>query len=206
MHRPRNTTELEDIGKRLRIAADMAAVRAIDVFGFIEKLAALYPGLKLVRVPNEELRHAEAEANSATNTILVRESIYQRAKNWDPVARFILVEELCHLALGHVGPRYRRDAGNAKIFSSSEQRDEREARHLAALILAPTAFAKECNSPEELAEKFLLGRTASEIRWSEIQAVQRREHGQEPRLPPGVVDFLTEKKKLGYKVTALKEE
>jgi len=173
---------------------------------FIEKLVVLFPGLKLVRVPDPQLPYVQAEANSATNTILIREGVYQKIREWNPVARFILIEELCHIALGHVGPRYRRDPSNAKIFSSSEQRDEREARQLAGLILAPTQFAKDCNSPETLAAEFVLGTRASEIRWSEVQALQRRAAGLKRELPSGVVDFLTEKQKLGYIVTAIEDQ
>jgi hypothetical protein len=202
----RNLTELESIAARLRRAAGFEAVRTIDVLSFIENLVVIFPGLKLVRVPDEQLSYARAEANSATNTILIRETIYQKIRAWNAAARFILIEELCHIALGHVGPRYRRDTSNTKIFSPSEQRDEREARQLAALILAPTKFATECNSPEMLAAQFILGTTASEIRWSEVQADQRRAAGVKRELPLGVVDFLTEKQKLGYTVTVLKDE
>jgi hypothetical protein len=205
MRQSRTLPELESIAARLRCAADMDTSWTIDIFSFIERLASLFPGLKLVPVPDEKLPHAKAEANSATNTILVRESIVERA-GWNSTSRFILVEEVCHIALGHVGPRYRRDARNQKIFSESEQRDEREARRLAALILAPTKFAKQCNSREELAEKFGLGKTASEIRWSEIQAVQRREEGKPRDLPPDVLDFLAEKRRLGFKITSIEED
>lgn len=206
MRRPRTEAELEDIATRLRCAADMTKNAAIDILTFIERLSSLFPGLKLVPIPDDKLPHVEAEANSATNTVLVRESIVERAASWESTARFILMEEVCHIALGHVGPRYRRDSQNSKIFSESEKRDEREARHLAALILAPTEFAKQCKSREELAARFCLGCVASEIRWNEIQVVQRHEQGQQRELPPGVLDFLTEKRRLGYKVTAVDDD
>ncbi len=122
---------------------------------------------------DEQLPHTEAEANSSTNTIVIRESTYQQAKDWKPRARLILMEEVCHIALGHTGPRYRRHPAQAKIYCATEKRDEHEARQLAALLLAPTALAKECSSPEEIAERFYLSDEASMYRWEEVQRFKR---------------------------------
>lgn len=203
----RDIDELESVAVRLRRAAGVGEIRAFDIVDVIEKrLPAIFPGLRVVRVPDEQLPHAEAEANSSTNTILTRESVYQRAKDWNPRARMILAEEVCHIALGHTGPRFRRRGSRNSAFSQTEYRDEREARQLAALFIAPTALAKECASAEELAEQFFMSSEASEYRWTELERFRRQESGRPRQLPPNVIDFLREQKRKGYKVTVLDDD
>src|SRR5277367_4285689 len=203
----RNIDELEQIAVRIRGAAGLENVGTFDVIDVVEqRFPAIFPGLKLIRVPDEQLPHAEAEANSSTNTILIRESIYQQAKNWHPRARLIVMEEICHIALGHTGLRFRRHPPQGKIYCQTEKRDEHEARQLAVLLLAPTDLAKECSSAEEITERFYLSAEASEYRWEEVQRAKRRESGKPRELPPGVIDFLREQKRKGYTVTSLDDE
>lgn len=203
----RNIDELEQIAARIRCGAGLENVGTFDVIEAVEhRLPKIFPGLKLIRVSDEQLPHAEAEANSSTNTILIRESTYQLAKDWRPRARLIVMEEVCHIALGHNGPRFRRHPTQGKIWGAAEKRDEHEARQLAALLLAPTSLAKECSSPEEIAERFFLSAEASEYRWGEVQRAKRRETGKPRDLPPGVIDLLREQKRKGYPVTSLKDQ
>jgi len=207
MKTSRNIDELEQIAARIRRSAGLENVGTFDVIEVTEqRLPNIYPGLKLIRVSDEQLPHAEAEANSSTNTILIRESTYQQAKDWNPRARMIVMEEVCHIALGHIGPRYRRHPTQGKIYCPEEKRDEHEARQLAALLLAPTALAKKCSSSEEIAERFYLSGEASDYRWDEVQRSVRRESGRPRDLPPGVIDFLREQKRKGFRVTSLNDE
>lgn len=203
----RNIDELEQIAARIRCAAGLESVGTFDVIDAVEhRFPKIFPGLKLIRVSDEQLPHTQAEANSSTNTIVIRESTYHQAKDWQPRARLILIEEACHIALGHTGPRYRRHPAQGKIYCQTEKRDEHEARQLAALLLAPTALAKECSSPEEIAERFYLSDEASMYRWEEVQRFKRRESQTRRQLPPGVIDFLREQKRKGHPVTSLKDE
>jgi hypothetical protein len=203
----RNFDELEQVAARIRRGVGLESIGTFDVIEVAEqRLPNIYPGLKLIRVSDEQLPHAEAEANSSTNTILIRESTYQQAKNWNPRARLIVMEEVCHIALGHIGPRYRRHPTRGKIHCPEEKRDEHEARQLAALLLAPTALAKECSSPEDIAGRFHLSGEASDYRWEEVQRSMRRESGRPRELPPGVIDFLREQKRKGFRVTSLKDD
>jgi Zn-dependent peptidase ImmA (M78 family) len=207
MKTPRNIDELEEIAGRIRHCLRLEAVGTFDVIEVTENgFPEIFPGLKLIRVPDERLPHAEAEANSSTNTILVRESIYQQAKDWNPKARFVVMEEVCHIALGHNGPRFRRHPTQGKICGAAERRDEREARQLAALLLAPTVFAKECASAEEISERFFLSAEASEYRWQEVQRAKRLETRKPRELPPGVIDFLKEQRRKGFHVTSIDED
>jgi hypothetical protein len=124
MQPPRNIDELEEIAGRLRQRVRLESVGTFDVLDVVEnRLPEIFPGLKLIRVPDERLPHAEAEANSSTNTIVVRESLYRQAKDWNPRARLIVMEEICHIALGHNGPRFRRHPTQGKICGASERRD-----------------------------------------------------------------------------------
>ncbi len=203
----RNIDELEQIAARMTCAAGLESVGTFDVIDAVEsRFPKIFPGLKLIRVSDQQLPHAEAEANSSTNTILIRESTYQQAKDWHPEARFVVMEEVCHIALGHTGPRYRRPPSQSKIYCGTERRDEREARQLAALLLAPTALAKQCSSPEEIAERFFLSGEAAEYRWEEVQRSKRREAGKPRELPSGVIDFLKEQRRKGFRVTSLKDD
>ena len=202
---PYNQQQLAQIAKRLRHAGKIERQRAFDVLEFIKTIAAIFPGLKIVPVLDDKLPFRQAEANSATNTVIVRQSLITRLENWDPTARFIMIEEFCHIALGHTGPRYRRDATCSKIYSPSEQQDEREARHLAALMLAPTELVGDL-FPGEIAAQFGLSEQASEIRWEEVQTVKRRELGIRRELPSNVIDFLREKQRQGHRITALDDE
>jgi hypothetical protein len=203
----RNIDELEQIAARVRCSAGLESVGTFDVIEVVEqRLLKIFPGLKLIRVSDEQLPHAEAEANSSTNTILIRENTYQQAKDWQPRARLIVMEEVCHIALGHTGPRYRRHPSQGTIYCRTEKRDEHEARQLAALLIAPTALAKHCSSPDEISERFFLSREAAEYRWGEVQRAIRREAGKLRELPPGVIDFLKEQRRKGFHVTSIKNE
>jgi Zn-dependent peptidase ImmA (M78 family) len=207
MKASRNIDDLEQIATRIRRAVGLENVGAFDVIEVVEnQLPTLFSGLKLIKVSDEQLPYAEAEANSSTNTILIRESTYQQARIWQPRARFIVMEEVSHIALGHTGPRFRRHPSQGRIHRRAEKRDEHEARQLASLLLAPTNLAKHCSSSDEIAERFYLSGEASEYRWNEIQRFTRRESGKPRELPPGVINFLREQKRKGFKVTSLKNE
>ena len=119
----RNIDELEQIAARVRCSAGLESVGTFDVIEVVEqRLLKIFPGLKLIRVSDEQLPHAEAEANSSTNTILIRENTYQQAKDWQPRARLIVMEEVCHIALGHTGRAT--DGTLRKAQSTVEQKSE----------------------------------------------------------------------------------
>ena len=203
MNKPeRSLSDLEAIALRLRKAGGVGDVKAFHVLDFFERLKAIFPGLKLVPVQDELLQGALAEANAATNTILIRQSTLEDAANWQRRARFVFVEEICHIALGHTGPRHRNCGGRPIGFTPSERRDETEARKLAALILMPTEFAIECCSLQEIQDQFIVSAEAAQIRWEEIERTRRQRSGQKRRLPPGVADFLREAKRRGHPITA----
>jgi hypothetical protein len=203
MDRPeRSFSDLEAIALRLRKAGGVNGVKAFHVLDFFERLKSVFPGLKLVPVQDELLPGALAEANAATNTILIRQSTLEDAANWQQRARFVFVEEICHIALGHTGPRHRNCGNRPTGFTPSERRDEAEARKLAALILMPTEFAIDCCSLQEIQDQFIVSAEAAQIRWEEIERTRRQRSGQKRRLPSGVADFLREAKRRGHPVTA----
>jgi Zn-dependent peptidase ImmA (M78 family) len=199
----RQKADYAAIASRLREAGRVVSLRNFCVLQFVENLAEKFPGLKIVPVPDDRLPHARAEANAATNTILGQESLIEAAAHGRHDARFVIVEEVCHIALGHKGPRFRRSDHNQRIYSDSEKRDEREARYLAALVLAPPELARECRCAHEIAQQFGISEQAAEIRWQEVQAEERGRLGLKRELPEGVIDFLRERRERGERVTAL---
>ena len=198
----RSLSDLEAIASRLRKAGGVQDVKAFHVLDFFERLKAIFRGLKLVPVQDELLPGALAEANAATNTILIRQSTLEDAANWQRRARFVFIEEICHIALGHTGPRHRNCGSRPIGFTRSERRDEAEARKLAALILMPTEFAIECSSLQEIQDQFIVSDEAAQIRWEAIERTRRQRSGQKRPLPPGIADFLREAKRRGHPITA----
>lgn len=198
----RSLADLEAIATRLRKAGRIEGDKSFHVLDFFERMKLIFPGLKLVSIGDELLPGAEAEANAATNTILIRESTLEGAANSQRRARFILLEEICHIALGHTGPRHRNCEGRPTGFTRSERKDETEARKLAALILMPTELVMECCSAREIQEQFMVSAEAAQIRWEEVELIRRQKSGQKRPLPPGVADFLREAKKRGHPITA----
>src|SRR4051812_17835670 len=98
MTRPvRSLADLESIATRLRKAGGIERVKSFHVLDFFDLLKPIFPGLKLVPVADESLPGVDAEANAATNTILIRQSTLEGAANWERRARFILLEEICHI-------------------------------------------------------------------------------------------------------------
>jgi hypothetical protein len=90
----RNIEELEEIATRIRCGAGLENIGTFDVIEVTEqRLPKIFPGLKLIRVSDEQLPHAEAEANSSTNTILIRESTYQQAKSWRCVTSPLVTQD-----------------------------------------------------------------------------------------------------------------
>ena len=179
----------------------MSGVKAFDVVDAVcNRFPKVFSDLKFVVVPDSRLPHAEAEANSATHTILIRESTYEAAVNWRPRERFIVAEELCHIALNHSGPRHRNCAGRPVGYSYSERQDEREARIMAAFLLAPTELAQHCTSKSEVKDQFLMSNQAAEIRWEQLERHRRHKAGQKRQLPLGVIDFLRIQRSKGFRI------
>ena len=70
------------------------------------RMERAFPGIRLVVVPNEELRHA-AEADTEQNRIRFRQTAYDQLRAGYEWALEVLAHELAHFKLDHKGIRYR---------------------------------------------------------------------------------------------------
>ena len=55
----------------------------------------------------------------------------------------------------------------------------------------------------EVAKRFGLSDAAAKVRTEELARMYRRRHGLKRQLPPGVIDFLSEKRRQGHQITSL---
>lgn len=187
---------------------------------FESGLSDIYPGLRLVRVLDNELRECEAQADCYERTITVQESVYQACLRGEPRARMTIAHELGHIALGHSGTRNRQKLG---LDTRDERREETEAWHFARTLLAPTYMAVSCNTADQLSSRFGLSDDAAEIRFVQLAELakegippserwkstpaRKKEDPRDSRgnriLPKSVVLRLSEAKRQGYRVTSL---
>jgi hypothetical protein len=97
----RSFEEIEAVSRRLRLALGIDGLDSPDLIDVFEKkLSQVFKGFSLKRVLDAELPYAEASADCSTNTVTVRESVYQDALRGDGRARMTLAHELGHIALG----------------------------------------------------------------------------------------------------------
>jgi Zn-dependent peptidase ImmA (M78 family) len=222
----RGFSELEEQARRLRQRLGIDVLWTPDMINVLHKLHEVFPEFELVRVLDDDLPDCEAKADFYQCKITIRESVYQDCVKGDPRARMTVAHEIAHLALAHAGTRYRRahqiDDG---YRSRNIDHEEAEARRFAGVFLVPTYLARNCKSAGEIAEKFGVSAQAAEIRFDQLAPLIKQ--GPEPsqrwasskskspdetraiegdgprRLPTRVVDFLTEARRRGHRVTGL---
>jgi Zn-dependent peptidase ImmA (M78 family) len=217
IHR-RTFTEIEEVARRLRDQLD-DHLECPDVISMFDGLKEIYPGLRLVRVLDEDLPEREAKTDCYAKTITARESVFYACLKGEPRARMTIAHEIGHIALGHSGTRHRQ---NISIGTRDEKREENEAWQFARVFLAPTYLAVACRSADEIAEKLGLSGEAADVRFAQVAELAKR--GIEPSqrwksrtrtsddvrdsrgrrvLPKSVVDLLTEAERRGHRITAL---
>lgn len=158
-------------------------------------------------VPDREMLDAEAKYVADERRIYIRASVFNGARQKHSRARFTIVHEISHCALNHQHER-KRGIGVSPAEKKHVQDDERAADRLAAAILAPSHridFALD-TKPEDISRIFGLSESMSKIRADELTGMFRRRHGIKRNLPPGVIDFLAEKRRDGHPVISLPQE
>ena len=203
MHKHRSNAEIDEIIDRVRSRFGVSQLVQPDIVYIAEELApTIYPGFKYLVVDDSELPNEEAEFNANEKSIRIRRTVDQKARERDPRAIMTVAHELGHLILGHGGVRHRSTGTDIRAKSSYEVGvDESEAKYFAAAFLAPTSLAYECGSALMLQSKFGLSSQAAEIRFAEIEKCRRVTEGVKRPLPAGVIDFLNESRKKGYKLS-----
>ncbi len=165
----RGFTEIEEQARRLRQRVGIDELMCPDLIDIFQRLSEVFPGLRLVPVPDDELPHCEAEADCFRKVISVRQSVYDACLEGEPRARMTLAHELGHIALGHTGIRYRKpDETYCGAVDRRRRQEESEAKQFAAVFLAPLYLARECKSADEIGEKFGISEEASNIRFGQV--------------------------------------
>jgi len=131
-----------------------------------------------------------------------RRSVWEAAEEGDPHSVWTLVHEGCHGMRNHQGVRYRAHEVQRRVLSARSGEEEFEANRLTACVLAPfdKANFKPGMSADEIAARFGLSREAAKLRLAEFERLYRRQRGTPRLLPPGIIDFLAEQKRKGFKV------
>jgi Zn-dependent peptidase ImmA (M78 family) len=113
--------------------------------------------------------------------------------------------EGCHAILKHRETRLRASGANTTVRSRRGAKDEVDANHLAASLLAP--FDKADFEPgmtaADISARFGLSREAAEKRLKEFERIHRQRNGLPRPLPLGIIDFLQVQKRKGYSVTSI---
>jgi hypothetical protein len=145
---------------------------APDIIALLEKeLPERLPGFELVRQSDEMLGRAEAFARHPR--IFVRETVYQKALEWDGRSRFTLTHEMGHLFLHPDTPSPRIVSGNRRApIDEPNRSSEWQANRFAAHFLMPVHVVREFNSFEALAEHCKVSLDAAKRRFREVGHVR----------------------------------
>jgi hypothetical protein len=196
----------EAIAKAWREAANQSDNVRLNAIDFVRWLKSEGYIKDYVIVPDSDLPGAAGKFEGGV--AFYRKSVWQAANEGDPRAVWSILHEGCHGIHKHEGVRYRAHAAQRKILSARSGRDEYEANRLTACILAPfdKANFKPGMTVDDVAIRFGLSREAAKIRLEEFERLYRRQRGTRRQLPPGIVDFLAEQKRKGFRVTSLPDE
>lgn len=137
----------------------------------------------------------EAAADIDNGTLKVTEALWHNLQQGCKRARFTIAHEIGHFFLKHEGVK-RRDAKD-NYLSTKTRIEENEANIFAALFLAPTELAQNCQNFEEISHKFQIGASAAENRFEELAHERRRLSGEQRPLPESVINFMDEVEKRG---------
>lgn len=199
--------DFERLATTLRVALCLDDQVKLDVMEFLRRLKRQGYIADYVRVPDETIPDAEAKYNPDDRRIYLRESVNIGAENWIDRHRFTIIHEAAHAAFNHQLERKRSLAGKAIVELSvgSIRRDETQANKLAAAIIAPFHKAEFSLSTtaQQLMTRFGLSGQAASKRVNEMAGIFRRLHNIPRPLPPGIIDFLSARRREGHIVTSL---
>jgi hypothetical protein len=197
--------EWEDIGMQWRKAADMNDAARLDAPAFIRWLKRRGYIRDYICVPDADLPNAEGKYVPDEGRLYFRKTSWRGAEAGNPHDIWTLVHEGCHSILKHGETRLRASVPGKQIPSRRAGSDEVDTNRLTASILAPFDKA-DFNlgmSADSIVERFRLSRVAAERRLKEFERMYRRKNGIRRPLPAGIVDFLQEQRRKGYKVTSV---
>jgi Zn-dependent peptidase ImmA (M78 family) len=172
-----------------------------DLMTVIVKIKHIDCEFNYLRVPDDEMPDEEAEWDSTSTLVRMRESVFVDMNGNKPRARMTVAHELSHYILGHKGLLSRKPGIlTSDIAIGSVRQEESEAKRTAPIILAPEHLIRDPTTPEVISAMFGLSAEASIYRYEEILRIRRRRNGEQRPLPQSVIDYLREAKRRGHTV------
>ena len=138
----------------------------VDVTDLIE-LCMSQSRFRFHIVNDEELPGIAAFSSPQDHYMEIAESIYNKAYNNDPKARFIIAHEIGHIHIGHSTPL--QWATTENICRHPLDDSEYQADIYAVELLLPITGVIKCKNPRHVSEKYVVEQTVAFDRWIEIQ-------------------------------------
>jgi len=160
--------EIERLARLVRKFAGIHGQKTPNLLDASEKLARIFPKLRVRIVENSDLVGAEARAQPSFWIIKIKRGVYDGLLRGDAGARWTFAHELGHTILQHPGRPFR------KREVKDDSLVERQAHIFAAQLLAPSDLASLAKSPDEIASMFRLSSEAARRRYDEIGSDNRK--------------------------------
>jgi hypothetical protein len=189
MWTPRSPEQLDYAVHQIREALGYSKDERISGPEFLARYRKDNMNLRIVEVDDCELPNSAAEALPSERKIVIRKSTLSDFHCGDRRAAFIVIEELMHDCLRHQGVMHRTIGKD--VFApqgSLKKRQEQEARYAAGAILAPTGAAVECETPEQISERFGLSAEAAKVRFDQVGTLRRRQRGEMRQFSARIVE------------------
>lgn len=164
--------EIERIAEGWRRALDPENAWAPEILTLLERAKAFEnaAGLQIIFAPDQEMGEDEGRAESDPSRIFVRQSLEEDAHANGPRARSTLAHEFAHIVLHPGLPKFRKQAGNAKIINLAPFRSaEAQAWAFARAFLMPTWLVEQVETPLELAQRCRASVEMAEIRLGSLK-------------------------------------
>jgi hypothetical protein len=200
--------QLEYAAEHIRKSLGYGPTECIHGSEFLARyVQQMNPSLQFNVVPDKELPFAEAEAYPAQNMIRVRKSTYDHFMTGDARSKMIVVEEVCHIMRKHEGAMHR-TVGNDNFARANPHKgaQEREAKYLAAAIIAPQQAAVALDNFEAISQHFGMSAQSAKIRFEQTGKIRRKTAGQPRLFSAQTIEKVRKLEEItGYRITNVKE-
>lgn len=162
--------DIQKMADRVRTLFGVSPERSFPIVQLLEALGTPFgedkaPVLEVEIVPDEELPDNYAEYHPISNTMLIRESVYDGACNDNGRDRFTLAHELGHFII-HRNVDYKFARSEEKV--ESYQDPEWQANTFASMLLIPRDQIAG-HTIDEVAEKYQVSKAAARIALSQTE-------------------------------------
>lgn len=160
--RPLSRKKIREMTRKFREMVGLENEPFFPVVHFIEWYL-MECGLSLEIVTEEELRDTYGMTNTGTDTMVIREDVYNGAAQNNPRDQFTMCHEVAHFLL-HRPESISYARGDVPVYKSPEW----QANTFAAELMAPVHLIKNY-SVEEIMSKCGMSRTAAQIQYNECR-------------------------------------